>query len=81
MKYVGIDHAYEDLANAIVLSGIKEYKRALIRLKRNPDSESAQRAVREGESFLYSPWFEMLTNVHPDYLVRKLKEMIDEKYG
>ena len=51
MKYVGIDHAYEDLANAIVLSGIKEYKRALIRLKRNPDSESAQRAVREGESF------------------------------
>lgn len=80
MKLVGDERGYEDLANAIVLSGVKEYKRALIRLKRHPDSESAKRAVREGEKFLYSHWFEMLTNVHPDYLVRKLKEMIDEKY-
>ena len=74
MKYVGIDRAYEDLAHAIILSGVKEYKRALIRQKRHPKSTSAQRAVRAGEEFLYSPWFEMLTNVHPDYLVRKLKE-------
>ena len=81
MKYVGIDRAYENLANAIVISGVKEYKRALIRLKRHPDSEAARQAVRRGERFLNSPWFEMLTNVHPDYLVRKLKEMVDEKYG
>lgn len=78
MKYVGIDRAYEDLAHAIIISGVKEYKRALIRQKRHPKSTSAQRAVRVGEEFLYSPWFEMLTNVHPDYLVRKLKELVDE---
>ena len=81
MKCVGIERAYEDLANAIVLSGVKDYKKTLIRLKLRPDSESAKRAVREGERFLYSSWFEMLTDIHPDYLVRKLKEMVNEKYG
>ena len=80
MIYVGIEHAYEDLANAIVLSGITEYKRALIRLKRNPESKAAQKAVMEGERFLYSSWFETLTDVHPDYLVRKIRKMIDEMY-
>lgn len=80
MKLVGSERGYEDLANAIVLSGVEDYKRALIRLKRDPDSEYAKRAVREGEEFLYSPWFEMLTNVDPGYIDRKLKEMVDEKY-
>ncbi len=80
MKYVGINRAYENLANAIVLSAIKDYKRALIRLKRNPDSESAARAVAESERFLYSPWFEVLTNLHPDYLKRKLNELVEERY-
>ena len=49
-------------------------------LKRDPDSKYAKRAVREGEEFLYSSWFEMLTNVDPGYIDRKLKEMVDEKY-
>ena len=74
MKFIGIKRAYEDLANAIVLSGVEEYGRALARLKRRPDSESAKKAVKKGEGFLFSPWFEMLTDVDPGYLVRKLKE-------
>ena len=74
MKNVGIKNAYEDLANAIVLSGVKEYKHALSRLQRNPNSESAKCAVKAGEKFLFSPWFEMLTDVDPNYLIRKLKE-------
>ena len=81
MKYYGKDHGFEDLANAIVYSGVRDYKRALIRLKRNPDSKSAEKAVKECERFLYSSWFEMLTDVHPDYLVRHLKQEIDQKYG
>ena len=80
MKDVGVKRAYENLANAIVLSAIRDYKRALIRLKRNPNSESAARAVAEGERFLYSPWFEVLTDLHPDYLKKKLNELIEERY-
>ncbi|MBQ1492680.1 MAG: hypothetical protein IIZ39_12040 [Blautia sp.] len=71
---VGVERAYEDLANAIVLSGVREYKRALSRWKRHPTSESAKLAVEKGERFLQSPWFEMLTDVDPSYLIRKLKE-------
>lgn len=81
MKYMDEVTAYENLANAIILSAVKEYKRALVRLKRHPDSESAKRAIRENEKFFYSPWFEMLTDLDPDYLVGRLKKMIDEKYG
>ncbi len=80
MTYVGKKRSYENLANAIALSGIKDYKRALIRLRRNPDSKSARQAVTNGENFLYSDWFAMLTNVHPDYLIRKLKDLVEEKY-
>ena len=75
------NRGYEDLANAIVLSGIEEYKRALIQLHRNPDNERAKQAAQDGERFLYSDWFEMLTDLRPDYLIQKLKDMIEEKYG
>ena len=74
MTLVGIERGYEDLANAIVLSGVREYKIALKRLKREPNSESAKRAAEKGERFLLSPWFQMLTDVDPTYLIRKLKE-------
>lgn len=80
-KMVGIDESYEDLANAIILSAVRDYKRALIHLERNPDNESAKREIERGERFFYSSWFEMLTDLHPDYLVRKLKETVKEQYG
>ena len=81
MKYVDEVTAYENLANAIIISAVKDYKRALIRLKKHPESESAKRAVKENEQFFYSHWYEMLTDLDPDYLIRRLKDMVDEKYG
>ena len=79
-KMVGEKEAYENLANAIVLSAVRDYKNALIRLRKHPESEACQREVKRQEQFFYSPWYEMLTNLNPDYLSRKIKEMIDEKY-
>lgn len=70
---------WKDLANAIVFSGIKDYKRALVHLKRDPESKAAARGVQEGKRFLSSDWFAMLTDVDPEYLDRKLNELIDEK--
>ena len=81
MKYTGIDEAYHNLANAIVISAARDYKKALIRLKRHPDSESAKRDVERNEKFFYSDWFTILTDVNPDYLTEKMKRIIDEKYG
>ena len=75
-KFVDEKEAYENLANAIVLSAVRDYKRELLHLKRNPDSESAKRAVAREEKFFYGPWYEMLTNLDPSYLIRKMKETV-----
>ena len=80
MKFIDSGEPYENLAAAIILCAVKDYKRALIRLKRNPESRSAQNAVRAGERFFYSSWYEILTDLDPDYLIPKLKEMVDEEY-
>ena len=76
MKIIDEKEAWENLANAIILSAVKDYKRALLHLKRNPDSQSAKRAVEREEQFIYSSWFEVLTDLNPSYLIRKLKEMV-----
>jgi len=78
MKIVGQKEAYENLANAIIESAVQDYKWALIHLKKHPDSRLAQEEVRRQEKFFYSEWFEVLTNLDPSYLIRKLKEMVAE---
>lgn len=76
MKAVDDREAWENLANAIILSSVKDYRRALLHLKRNPDSRSARQAVKREEQFFYSSWFEVLTDLDPSYLIRKMKETI-----
>lgn len=80
MKIVDKREAYENLANAIILSAVGDYKRALIRQRRHPESESARRDVEELEKFFFSEWYELLTNLDPSYLIRKMKETINEKF-
>ena len=78
MKLVGEREAYENLANAIIKLAADDYKSALIRLKRHPDSESAKRDVERQEKFFYSEWFEVLTDLDPSYLIRRMKEIVNE---
>ena len=78
MKIVDEKEAYENLANAIVESAAKDYKSALIRQKRNPESRTAAEYVKRLEKFFYSDWYEMLTNLDASYLIRKMKELVNE---
>lgn len=66
--------AYENLANAIILSAVKDYRRALRLLSKNPHSRSAMTAVHEMERFFRSDWYETLTSVDGEMLIRKLRE-------
>ena len=66
--------AYENLANAIILLAVKDYRRALKLLSKNPHSRSTMAAVNEMERFFRSDWYETLTSVDGEMLIRKLRE-------
>lgn len=66
--------AYENLANAIVKQAARDYMTALKRLKKNPYDRKKRKEVRELEEFFHSDWYELLTGVDPNYLIRKLRE-------
>ena len=66
--------AYENLANAIILLAVKDYRRALKLLSKNPHSRTAMAAVKAMERFFRSDWYETLTSVDGEMLIRKLRE-------
>lgn len=75
-RRIEIDQAYENLANAIIKSAVEDYKYALLYAKKHPDSEYARREVEKQEQFFFSHWYEILTNLDPTYLIRRVKELV-----
>ncbi|MGN8773040.1 hypothetical protein [Candidatus Weimeria sp. HCP3S3_B5] len=65
---------YENLANAIVLQAVKDYRDALKRLKKKPGNQAAMSDVMECERFFRSGWYKALTSVDGEYLIQKLRE-------
>ena len=69
--------AYENLANAIILQAVKDYRHALKLLARNSKCTSALSTKAECERFFRSERFQMLTSVDGEMLIRKLKAEVD----
>jgi len=67
---------YEQLANAIIMQAVKDYRNALKRLRKHPRNGTALFTKREVERFFRSDWYTSLTTVDPEILIRKLKEEI-----
>ena len=65
---------WEALANGIVAQACYDYRAALARLKRQPRNKSAKIMKEEVERFFRSGWYRELTDVDPEFLMRKLKE-------
>ena len=66
--------SYENLANAIVLQAVKDWRSAVRKLKKRPRYDPAKQMKEECETFFLSEWFEQLTEVDGRYLLRKLKQ-------
>ena len=64
---------FEDLANAIILQAVKDYRRALRLSKKKPEIHIEQRSI---EKFLRSNWFSILSDINPEYLISKLKKEV-----
>ena len=65
--------SYENLANAIVFSAVADYRKALKKYSRNPDSKLAKADVDFLERFFRSHWYSVLTAVEGEFLIRKLR--------
>jgi len=65
---------YENLANAIILHAVKDYRMARKKLKRNPKNKDAKLMVEDCERFFCSDWFGQLTSVNGKMLLKKLQE-------
>ena len=60
---------YQNLANAIILQAVKDYKKVLRRLARNPQNQDAQREKKRLERFFFSQWYGILTDLDPKLLI------------
>ena len=69
-----MNDAYENLANAIVLQAVKDWRKAVKTLKKRPRYEAAIQMRDECERFFRSEWFEELTSVDGSVILRKLKQ-------
>ena len=68
---------YEELANAIILQAVKDFKPAYRRLRKHPNDKRAQDTVREITKFFCSPYFETLSNLDgPALLDRIIREIV-----
>ena len=68
--------AYEKLANAIILQAVKDYRGALKILKKRPENISAKSTRDEVERFFRSGWYQVLTEVDGEMLIRRLLEEV-----
>lgn len=68
---------YENLANAIILQAVKDYRVALKCLKVNPRNKTALADKEEIVRFFRSGWFSVLTSVDGEMLIRSLQMEVD----
>ena len=67
---------YERLANAIVLQAVSDYRVALKKIKAHPKNREAISEALEIEKFFRSGWYNQLTDVDGEYLIRRLQDEI-----
>ncbi|HCJ4368691.1 TPA: hypothetical protein ACSK4P_002677 [Listeria innocua] len=71
--------SYQDLANAIILMAVKDYRDALKKLKKRPRYGPAQDMKNEVERFFRSDWYRELTSVDGNVLIKKLQVEVSEQ--
>ena len=63
---------FENLANAIILRAVEDYREALGILRYSPKDKDAGISKEEIERFFRSGWFGHLTKLDPEMLIGKL---------
>lgn len=75
-KYVD---GYRKLAGAITVQAITDFRKALKHLAKGKGNlELDIHEINEVVQFVNSKWFTTLTNVHPEIVLKKLKEEVEQ---
>lgn len=67
---------YENLASAIVLSAVQDYRQALRILSHFPYQRDASNEKGSVLRFFHSGWFRTLTSIDPEFLIRELDKEV-----
>ncbi len=70
---------YKELANAIILQAVREFRPAYRRLKSHPNDAKAQDKVREITEFFCSDHFQILTDLDGPALLNQIMREMDER--
>ena len=70
---------YQNLANAVILMAVKDYRYALKKLKKRPCHGPAKDMKNEVERFFRSDWYRELTSVDGNVLIKKLQAEVSEQ--
>ena len=68
---------YEQLANAIVLAAVQDYRAVNKKLHGRQKNKEAEATKAECLRFFRSGWFQTLTSVDAEYLIRKLDQEVE----
>ena len=67
---------YEQLANAIILQAVKDYRDALKKIKKRPRYDPAMDMIAEVERFFHTDWYRELTSVDGNFLIKNLRSEV-----
>lgn len=67
---------YENLANAIILKAVADYRRAMKLLEQRKNYKPALKMKKDVEGFFRSEWFSVLTQINGETLLKRLSEEV-----
>ena len=73
-----VDRAYQDVANAIIIRAVEDYRNALDGITYD-GRLTPEKVIERVEKFFHSKYFHILTKVKPDYLIEQLRKEHYEK--
>lgn len=71
-----MNNPYEELANAIVMQAVKDYKTALKYHFCHPNKTEYARKALHLERFFHSSWYKMLTKLDGEQLINGVRRKV-----
>ncbi|MCR4892996.1 MAG: hypothetical protein K5989_12545 [Lachnospiraceae bacterium] len=67
---------YQELANAIIKQAADDYRKELMKLKKNPSDNDSRAKAAKIEDFFRSKWYSVLTSLDGESLIGMLKDQV-----